>query len=225
MSLKGILLVNKSLGTTSFQIVSLLRRLTNERTIGHGGTLDPLASGVMILFIGREFTRRANDFLGLDKQYKATLTLGITTDTYDAEGQVTSRSQETPSLQQIETVLKGFQGEIQQVPPMFSAKKVGGKKLYDLARRGITIERAPVKVRVNIQSFHYTYPHLELLVDCSKGTYIRSLACDIGQTLGCGAHLSSLTRLKIGSFTLDECIPQEALKNKEFDITPHLRTL
>jgi tRNA pseudouridine55 synthase len=220
---KGILLVDKERGSTSFQIVSQLRRLTKEQTIGHAGTLDPFATGVMVMLIGREFTRRSDSFLTSDKAYRGTLTLGIKTDSYDLDGQITARSDLVPTLQQVELALATFQGEIAQIPPMFSAKKIEGKKLYDLARKGIEIERQPVKVRLKIELVSFTYPHLEIIVDCSKGTYIRTLAHDIGKVLGCGAHLSELIRLRSGSFTIDECIPQALLKNPETDLTPYLR--
>ncbi len=223
MNHEGILLVDKSAGSTSFQIVSLLRRLTRIETIGHAGTLDPFATGVMVMLIGRPYTRKSDQFLQSDKQYRATLTLGMATDTYDLEGQVTARSDLIPASSQIDLAIAAFQGEILQVPPMFSAKKIEGKKLYDLARRGITVERQPVKVRLSIQLIRYEYPNLELLVDCSKGTYIRSLAHDLGKTLGCNAHLSSLIRTRSGSFLLEECISQSLLKNPEFSIASHLR--
>lgn len=221
----GILLVDKSSGSTSFQIVSQLRRITRESTIGHAGTLDPFATGVMVMLIGRSFTKRSNEFLGSDKQYRAVLTLGIATDTYDCDGVKTFESPMIPTLTQIEQAVIPFQGEILQTPPMFSAKKIGGKKLYDLARKGITIERQPVPVRVSIQLLSFTYPYLEILVDCSKGTYIRSLAHDLGQSLRCGAHLSSLQRTKSGVFTLEECIPQTLLRDPEINITSYLRFL
>ena len=221
----GILLVDKQAGSTSFQIVSQLRRLTGEQTIGHAGTLDPFATGVMVLLIGKAFTKRSDEFLASDKQYRATLTLGIATDTYDLEGQITSRSDLIPTLAQVELALPSFQGQILQIPPMFSAKKINGQKLYDLARKGVTVERKPVQVRLNIELLNYTYPHLELLIDCSKGTYIRSLGHDLGASLGCGAHLSQLVRLKSGPFTIEECIPQALLSNPKTNITPHLRHL
>lgn len=221
----GILLVDKSPGSTSFQIVSQLRRLTKEQTIGHAGTLDPFATGVMVMLIGRSFTKRSNEFLGSDKQYRAVLTLGVSTDTYDCDGKQIAENTLIPTLAQIEQTLTTFQGEILQVPPMFSAKKIGGKKLCDLARKGITIERQPALVRLAIRLLRFSYPHLEIVVDCSKGTYIRSLAHDIGIALGCGAHLSSLQRLRSGAFTLEECIPQTLLNNPEMDITPHIKFL
>ncbi len=218
MSLEGLILVDKSVGSTSFHIVSLLRRLTKERTIGHAGTLDPFATGVMVMLIGRNFTRLSNTFLGADKQYRAVMVLGVSTDTYDLDGQETARSAFEPSFSQVETAIASFQGEIWQTPPMFSAKKQGGQKLYDLARKGIVVDRPAVSVRLAISCVQYTYPYLEMVVDCSKGTYIRSLAYDLGQTLGCGAHLSSLVRLRSGSFYLEDCIPQTNLEDSNYDI-------
>lgn len=223
MNNNGILLIDKAAGSTSFYLVSLLRRLTRIEKIGHAGTLDPFATGVMVMLIGREYTRRSDDFLSTDKTYRAILQLGIATDTYDIEGQITSRSEKVPSLKEIELVLAAFRGEIAQIPPMYSAKKVAGKKLYDLARKGIVIERQPVKVKVEIQLIDYNYPMLEIEVTCSKGTYIRSLAHDMGQFLGCGAHLFELSRTRSGPFLLQECISQDLIKNREFDLTPHLR--
>ncbi len=219
----GILLVDKAAGSTSFHLVSLLRRLTKIEKIGHAGTLDPFATGVMVMLVGRDYTRRSDEFLTSDKQYRATLLLGVTTDSYDLDGEVTGRNDLVPTLEEVRLAIAPLQGEILQVPPMFSAKKVQGKKLYDLARRGIEIERQPVRVRLEITLLSYAYPHLEIEVSCSKGTYIRSLAHDIGQTLRCGAHLTALTRLRSGSFLLAECIPQDSLKNPAFDVFPHLK--
>lgn len=223
--MNGILLVDKQPGSTSFHIVSLLRKLTRIQKIGHAGTLDPFAKGVMVMLIGSEYTKKSDQFLNCDKQYKATLHLGITTDTYDIDGQVMETNGLVPTLTQIEQALVQFQGEVLQIPPMFSAKKIEGKKLYELARKGIEIERAPRKVKVNIQLLRYDYPKLEILVDCSKGTYIRSLAYDIGNVLKTGAHLSSLIRTKSGSFSLDACVPESYLTNPNFDITHLLKYL
>ncbi len=225
MNNNGILLVNKAPGSTSFHIVSLLRRLTGIEKIGHAGTLDPFATGVMVMLIGKEYTRLSDRFLTSDKEYKATLQLGIATDTYDLEGEILSRSDKIPTLEEIHLALNTFQGEISQIPPMYSAKKVEGKKLYDLARKGITIERQPVQVKVEITLLSYNYPMLEIAVACSKGTYIRSLAHDIGLFLGSYAHLFELSRTRSGFFRLEDCIPQELLKNREFDLTPYLRKL
>ena len=218
----GILLVDKEAGSTSFHLVSLLRKLTRIQKIGHAGTLDPFATGVMVMLIGQEYTRKSNEFLLCDKQYRATARLGISTDTYDIDGQETAKSEVVPSLQQVENALRAFQGEILQTPPMFSAKKIQGKKLYDLARQGISVERQPVKVKLSIQLIRYAYPEIEILIDCSKGTYIRSLAHDLGNLLGAGAHLSALTRTKSGAFALEKCIPQSSLLNLSFDFTKEL---
>lgn len=219
----GILLVDKAAGCSSFHLVSLLRRLTRIEKIGHAGTLDPFATGVMVMLIGRDYTRKSDEFLTCDKEYRATIQLGISTETYDIEGAITARSDQIPSLSDIELALQAFQGEIAQIPPMYSAKKIGGKKLYDLARQGVVVERQPVKVQIAITLLSYAYPFLEIDVKCSKGTYIRSLAHDIGNFLGCGGHLFALTRTRSGLFRLDECIPQASLTNPTFDITPHLR--
>ncbi len=218
MSFEGLLLVDKSQGSTSFHIVSLLRRLTKERTIGHAGTLDPFATGVMVMLIGRKFTKLSSTFLEADKQYRAVLTLGVATDTYDREGKETARSAYIPSVSEVEAAVAAFQGETAQVPPMFSAKKQGGRKLCDLARAGVVVDRPAVPVRISIHSVRYSYPLLEMTVDCSKGTYIRSLAQDLGQVLGCGGHLSSLRRLRSGSFRLEDCVSQESLQDPMIDI-------
>lgn len=213
---KGILLVDKKGGSTSFRLVSLLRRLTGVQKIGHAGTLDPFATGVMVMLVGSEYTKKSDQFLQCDKQYKATFHLGITTDTYDIEGKIISQSDKIPTQEEIEKALNSFQGTFLQTPPMFSAKKVQGQKLYDLARQGISIPRAPVQVHVKIEILQYEYPSLKLLIDCSKGTYIRSLAFDLGELLGTGAHVSKLTRTKSGAFRLEECIPESALENLEY---------
>jgi tRNA pseudouridine55 synthase len=219
---KGILLVDKAKGSYSFRLVSILRKLTKVEKIGHSGTLDPFATGLMVMLIGRDFTRRSDEFLTSEKEYRATLHLGVATDSYDLDGQVTQRSDHIPSLSDVQHVLQVFQGEILQVPPMFSAKKVEGKKLYDLARKGVTIERQPVLVRVQTTLLRYEYPEIEIQVSCSKGTYIRSLAHDMGQALGSCAHLTALTRLRSGSFRLEDAVPQESLQ-PGFDLTPYLR--
>jgi len=222
MNKTGVLLVDKAPGSTSFQLVGLLRRLTQIKKIGHAGTLDPFATGVMVMLIGKEFTSRSNEFLCSDKKYKAILTLGIATDTFDKDGKILHTSDNIPSSEEVESALLNFQGEILQTPPMFSAKKIKGQKLYDLARKGITIEREPVKVTLQTQLIDYTYPYLEIEVSCTKGTYIRSIASDLGDMLKCGAHLSSLCRSQSGSFTLSQCIPHHLLQTENFDITPYL---
>ncbi len=220
---EGILPVFKPKFKTSFSLVGVLRKLTKIRKIGHAGTLDPFAEGVMILLIGKAFTKLSHQFLNQNKEYRATVHLGIATDTYDIEGQILSQSPFIPSLQQVEDTLLKFQGTILQIPPMFSAKKVEGKKLYELARKGIVIEREAVPVTLQIELLDYSYPHLKLKVACSKGTYIRSLAYDIGVELGCGAHLSSLTRTQSGGFTLDDCCDGARLLESGYHWVDYLR--
>jgi tRNA pseudouridine55 synthase len=218
----GILLVDKAKGSTSFRLVSILRRITKIEKIGHSGTLDPFATGLVVMLIGREYTRQSDRFLEAEKEYEGVIKLGAATDTYDIEGKVISRSDKIPPLQELELALNAFQGDIFQVPPMYSAKKIQGKKLYELARSGATIEREPVKVHTQVKLLRYEYPEAAIHVVCSKGTYIRSLAHDIGQMLGTGGHLISLTRLRSGCFRLENAVSQENLQTPGFDITPHI---
>ncbi len=207
----GILLVNKPKVNTSFSLFSAVRKLFNVKKVGHAGTLDPFATGVMILLIGKDCTRLSDRFLHQDKQYIATLRLGIRTDSYDCDGITLEENSTVPALIDIEKALESFQGEVEQTPPMFSAKKINGKKLYELARKGIEVERKPALVNMKTELLHYEYPFLSVRVSCSKGTYIRSIAEDMGKMLGCGAHLSDLTRTKSGSFSIEECVPGELL--------------
>lgn len=214
---EGLILLNKPAGITSFGLVSRLRRITNIRKIGHAGTLDPFATGLMILLIGRGYTRKSAEFTNKDKAYEARIFLGRSTSTYDLEGETTSTSDLIPSLEAVQAALAEQQGERLQIPPMFSAKKIGGKKLYELARQGQVIERAPAMVAVEIERVHYSYPYLDLHITCSKGTYIRSIAHDVGEYLGTGAHLERLKRTRCGPFTLEESIALDALEQD-----PHL---
>lgn len=223
-SSEGILLIDKPLGITSFRLVAQLRRLTGVRKIGHAGTLDPFATGVMVMLIGRQFTQLSNLFLDADKEYLTTLKLGVVTDSFDCTGQVVAAAEIVPSLEELQEAIAHFQGEIEQVPPMFSAKKQNGRKLYELARKGETVAREPVRVRAEIHLLSYCYPEAVIRVACSKGTYIRSLGHDIGQRLGSGAHLTTLRRLRSGSFSLDRCLDGELLNASQFDVTPHLLT-
>lgn len=175
------------------------------------------------MLIGRDFTRLSNAFLSADKQYLATIQLGQTTDTFDIDGQIQTKSDQKPSLEEVNQALLSFQGDCLQIPPMFSAKKIKGKKLYDLARKGLSIDREPVRVRLSTTLVRYEYPFLELDIHCSKGTYIRSLAHDLGQLLGCGGFVSALSRTRSGSFHLSDCVDQECLTNATFDLTPFLK--
>jgi tRNA pseudouridine55 synthase len=223
MNKHGILPVNKAAGTPSFHLVTLLRRRLQVRTIGHAGTLDPFATGVMVLFVDRLFTRLSGQLLSSDKEYRATLQLGRSTDTFDCDGAVTAESGQIPTQEEVTRVLQEFDGEVMQVPPMFSAKKIAGKRCYELARKGITVERKPVKVQISNLLLSYSYPYIELTISCSKGTYIRSLAHDIGQRLGCGAFLAALTRMRVGPFHLRDCVDQERLSDSAFNLTPFFR--
>lgn len=212
---EGILLVNKPKGCTAFDLVAILRKRLNIRTIGHAGTLDPMATGVMVMLIGKKYTTLSNQFLNEDKEYVGEIHLGVKTDSYDAEGNHLSTCDVIPSEEDIIHVVAHFQGEISQIPPMFSAKKVNGQKLYHLARQGKTIEREPRLVHLKTELLSYIYPHLKLKITCSKGTYIRSIAHDLGEMLGCGAHLSALSRTRSGSCKLADCINGDLLFSGE----------
>lgn len=220
-SFEGVLLIDKPQGKTSFSLVSSLRRLFNVQKIGHAGTLDPMATGVMVMLVGKKYTRLSDQFLCSHKEYLAEVTLGITTDSYDAEGSVTDTSPLIPTETEVLEALKQFQGFVQQVPPMFSAKKQQGQKLYDLARKGIEVERPAVEVHLNTVFIQYEYPRVLLRVECSKGTYIRSIAHDLGKLLGCGGHLSALRRTRSGDFHIDNCIDGKLLSGSYEEILPH----
>lgn len=222
-SLEGVLLVDKPQGKTSFSLIKALKRLTHIKKIGHAGTLDPFATGVMVVLIGRNYTSLSDKLLMENKEYLAEVSLGVSTDTYDCDGKVVARSKKIPSIEDIFEVISHFQGEIEQIPPMFSAKKVGGKKLYHLARAGITIDREPARVTVKTDLLNYVYPHVYLRIHCSKGTYIRSIAHEIGEKLNACAHLSQLKRTKSGIFNIEECIDGNLLFQEQFDILPFIK--
>lgn len=204
--LEGILPINKPKGRSSFSLIPILRKKLQVQKIGHSGTLDPIASGVLVLLIGKKYTKIQKDFMKVDKEYLTTLRLGIATDTYDIEGKVTHTSIYKPTKEEILQALESFQGDILQIPPMFSAKKYKGKPLYFLARSGITVNRDPVPVWIKVSLKNYCYPHLCLHIHCSTGTYIRSLAHDLGNILGCYAHIEALSRTRCGDYSLSDCI-------------------
>lgn len=207
----GILVVNKPLGWTSHDVVAHVRRLAHEKRVGHAGTLDPMATGVLLVCLGRA-TRVTEYLMASDKTYRAIVRLGVETDTHDAAGQVLAAHPVDADESDVRRVLAGFVGEIDQVPPMYSALKREGKPLYKLARKGLAVERAPRRVVIHeITLRAWQPPDLTLDVRCSPGTYIRSLAHDVGAALGCGAHLSQLTRLASGSFTLDDAVALQDL--------------
>ena len=205
-----VLLINKPLEWTSFDVVRKIRSAIKIKKVGHAGTLDPLATGMLILCTGK-FTKRINEYMAQEKEYTGTFTLGATTPTYDLESEpqdLKDYSAITP--EQLQTIAQQFTGEIMQVPPMHSAIKKDGKRVYELARQGITIELEPRKI--TIKEFEFTaieLPVLHFRVVCTTGTYIRSLANDVGKAAGCGAYLSSLCRTRIGGFTLDKSMTME----------------
>lgn len=201
--MNGIILVDKPQDWTSHDVVAKLRGILHERRIGHSGTLDPLATGLLVVFVGR--ATRAVEFAEADsKEYIAGLRLGIATDTQDISGSIISRCDAIPSRETVICAVNSFVGEIDQIPPMYSAIKVGGKKLYELARRGESVERKSRKISINsIDVVGEDGDDLLLKVSCSKGTYIRTLCHDIGEKLGCGACMSSLRRTAAGVFLIE----------------------
>ncbi len=209
----GIINVNKPLGITSHDVVYRLRKILGIKKIGHTGTLDPDAEGVLPMCIGRG-TKLAEELTAKEKQYLAELTLGLTTDTQDISGTVLSESEVKSTKDEIENAIMSFVGEVDQIPPMFSAIKVDGKKLYELAREGKTIDMPPRKVTVlNIEIIGIDMENkkVKFLVDCSKGTYIRTLCHDIGQKLGCGGVMSALKRTRSGDFRIENSYTLEEI--------------
>ena len=203
----GFLNIYKLKGMTSHDVVAKLRRITKIKQIGHTGTLDPFAEGVLPVCVGK--ATRLIEYLSDDKEYIATVQFGAATTTYDLEGEKTYVSDKKVNQDDVENFLKYFEGEISQLPPIYSAIKVNGKKLYEYARKGEKVEVAPRKVTVysiKLKSFDYDLQQAEILVKCSKGTYIRSIAHDLGQKLGCGAYLVRLIRTQAGCFRIDDSI-------------------
>jgi len=202
----GVLLLDKSAGRSSNDALIQAKRLLNARKAGHTGTLDPFATGLLPLCFG-EATKFAQDLLDADKTYEAMVKLGVTTATGDTEGDVVATGTVDAPLARIEEVLARFRGRIEQVPPMHSALKRDGKPLYEYARAGVTLEREARRVTIHaLELLDYQAPHLRLRVNCSKGTYIRVLGEDIGNALGCGAHLLALRRLGVGPLSLDGAV-------------------
>ena len=209
--MNGIVIVDKPAGWTSQDVTARLRRVFNTRRIGHGGTLDPMATGVLPVFVGRA-TRGVEFFEHAEKTYEAVLRLGITTDTEDITGTLLERREVNVTREALEAALEHFRGEILQVPPMYSALKVDGQKLCDLARKGREVERKPRPVTIReLTLLEFTGDAAVLRVHCSKGTYIRTLCKDIGETLGCGGCMERLRRTSAGEYTIDEAIPLETL--------------
>jgi len=214
----GVLAVDKPAGMTSHDVVNRIRRLYNTKQVGHTGTLDPLATGVLVILIGRA-AKAAEYVTAGEKGYRALLRLGCTTDTGDITGNVISKSNDIPSFAELEKVAASFVGESMQIPPMYSALKVDGKKLYDLARQGIEIEREARPINIYSLSSKESENKNEFILDvrCSKGTYIRTLCEDIGKALGCGGTMADLRRTYTGGFSIDKCVTIESIEALEYD--------
>lgn len=217
MKTDGILLVDKPAGWTSHDVVAKIRGSLKKEAgqkikVGHTGTLDPFATGLLVIVLGN-YTKKAAEFSKLDKTYEAEMILGSVSSTGDIEGEITKKSDKKPMLEEIEQVLAGFTGEIQQIPHKFSAMKVGGQRAYKLARAGKQVQLKPRKVTIySIENVKYDYPKLKFTCRVSSGTYIRSLAEDIGEKLGTGAYLSILRRTKIGEFGIRGAQPIDNIK-------------
>lgn len=211
----GIVIVDKPQGWTSQDVTARLRRVFGTRRIGHGGTLDPMATGVLPVFVGRA-TRAVEFFEHAEKTYETVLRFGITTDTEDMTGTVLTEENVSFTEEQLQETLAAFRGEILQVPPMYSALKVNGQKLCDLARKGKTVERQPRPITIHELTLVGRGENtLRLRVRCSKGTYIRTLCKDIGEKLGCGGCMESLRRVAAGEYTVDEAVPLQTLLDTE----------
>ncbi len=214
--MEGFILVDKPAGLTSHDVIDRLRKITGIRKIGHAGTLDPFATGLLLIAIG-PYTKKLQGYVGLDKTYEARMHLGAASRTYDTEGEVTVSIHEQPANfneETIEKALERFRGGYLQKAPIFSAKKVKGRKLYELARKGKADESLRPEKQVEIQSLKllkFKWPHADLLISCGSGTYIRSLVHDIGETLDIGAYTEELRRIKIGDFSIEQALDLASL--------------
>lgn len=214
-AISGILVVDKPIGLTSHDVVQIIRTGTGIRRAGHTGTLDPRASGVLVVLIGPA-VRLSEYISATDKRYQAIIRLGSSTDTYDSEGKFTQQSSEPINVteEEFDTALQGFVGEIEQTPPAYSAIKVKGKRAYDMARKGEDVELEPRKIQVfHLEVLEWAPPEVVIDAHCSSGTYVRSLANDLGNTLGCGAYLVGLRRTKSGRFSLRDATPLRKLQD------------
>lgn len=211
--MNGIILIDKPQDWTSHDVVAKLRGILHERRIGHSGTLDPLATGLLVVFVGR--ATRAVEFAEADsKEYIAGLRLGLSTDTQDISGNVIAECSDLPDEGAVRRAVNSFIGDIEQIPPMYSAIKIGGKKLYELARKGQSVERAPRKITVSsIEIIGREGGDYLLKIACSKGTYVRTLCNDIGASLGCGACMSSLRRISAGAFSVESAHSIDEVEN------------
>jgi tRNA pseudouridine55 synthase len=230
--MKGVLLVDKPAGWTSFDVVNYVRKMVaraeeknpKQINVGHTGTLDPFATGLLVLLIGKEYTRRAGELSKLDKTYEVTMKLGETSSTGDPEGEITPISDTIPTPEALQEALKRFMGQIEQIPPAYSAIKINGKRAYKLAREGKEVVIEPRKVMVNrLETVDYTYPKVKLVADVSSGTYIRSLVEDIGRALGTGAYTEDLRRVRITNYDIADAITRENISVS--NILEHLNDL
>ena len=221
---EGILLIDKSMGCTSHDVVDRVRRVLKMKRIGHAGTLDPMATGLLVILVGKA-TKASQYIMSLDKKYEGNIFLGKSTDTQDAEGKVLEEKP-VPELSEEKLVelMNEFKGDQYQTPPMFSAKKINGQPLYKLARKGKTIEREARVVHIaNFKISEMGLPEFGFMVSCSKGTYVRTLANDLGDKIGCGAHLSALRRTEIGKFSVANSVTTDRLKEMTHkEIEDHL---
>ena len=214
----GVLAVNKPAGMTSHDVVNIIRKIYGTKKVGHTGTLDPMASGVLVVLVGRAV--KATEYISSSyKRYRATLRLGITTDTEDTTGAILAESKDIPDADKVINICKDFVGEIMQIPPMYSALKVNGQKLVDLARKGITVEREARKITVSSLSCQPTESNTDYILDvaCSGGTYIRTLCADIGAKLGCGGAMATLERTEACGFPIDKAFDIEDLRSFDRD--------
>ena len=220
--MNGIVIIDKPQDWTSQDVTARLRRVFNTRRIGHGGTLDPMATGVLPVFVGRA-TRGVEFFEHAEKTYEATLRLGLTTDTEDTSGTTLEEKEVSISETEFLAILPKFRGKIQQIPPMYSALKVNGQKLCDLARKGKEVERQPREIEIfELECVEFSGVEAKLRVRCSKGTYIRTLCKDIGEALGCGGCMAALRRVTAGEYTIEEAVPLAELLECE-NPEQHLR--
>lgn len=218
--IEGLLLIDKPTGWTSFDVVNYVRRIVataegkkpKHVKVGHTGTLDPFATGLLVLLIGKTYTRRAGEFNGLDKTYEVTAQLGATSSTGDPEGKITAGPDTVPKVQDLRRAIARFQGDIMQVPPAYSAIKINGQRAYKLARAGQAVILEPRSAIVHrLEITDYTYPEVKLTAEVSAGTYIRSLVADLGQALGTGAYTIALRRTTVGPFKLTDACQAETL--------------
>ena len=216
-TVSGVIVIDKHEGVTSFRIISILKRMFDMPNVGHTGTLDPMATGVLPVLLGRS-VKACDYIMAQDKRYTAEMKLGITTDTEDTTGEVLTRCETIPSDEEIRRVISSFVGNIEQIPPMYSAIKVNGQKLVDIAREGGEVERRPRPVTIHSIDAEKVSPDTwRLDVSCSKGTYIRTLCADIGKALGCGGAMSALRRTATGQFTLEDAYTIEELEKMSFE--------